>query len=256
MIKGILRVLCSTLLLISMIVLGISWDLSSSLNYNNVQSQAVNLFPIVDQTVNITQILDNKLSVIKDYCVSNSDFVFNYGGYVFETPCSSINRGESAIINDTINNFIKGLYYKNYSCDYWKCFSNYSTSPFFLVSQTSEDYWSNLFRMSIVVSIILAGILFLLIEKKKNFPIVIGITTIVSSLPLLGIGKIISGVSNKLVSEIVSLFFSQSNTIFITMMIAGIVMVFIGLIIELFDVEFKIYDLFSRGNKNDNNRRK
>lgn len=248
MIRGILTILSSTILLISLIVMGVSWDLSSSLNYNQVQNQAVNLFPLIDQKLNISQALNNKLPIIKEYCISNPDFIFSYQGYVFDISCANVNKEESAIINNTIKSFVGSLYYKQYNCNYWDCFYNLS-SPFFLISEKSENYWTHLFYTSVTVSILLAGILFLFVKKKRNFPLLIGSTVIISSLPLLGIKTIISKISNTNVSKISSLFFSQSNTIFIIMVIIGILFLFGGLVIELFEAESKIYKFFSREKK-------
>lgn len=247
MIRGLFVVLFSVLILLSMTVAGISWDLSSSLNYNQVQKQAVNLFPLIDQQLNLTQVLDSNLPAIKQYCVSHSDFVFSYSGYVFDISCADVNS-ESALINSTIKTFIASMYYKQYGCSYWSCFDSYST-PTFLISQESENYWSQIFYVSLAASALLAAVLLLFVRKKRSLPLLVGGLMILSSLPVFGIGKIISSVSNKTVSGIISLLFSQSSTIFFRMIIAGGIILFIGLVIELFYAGFKIYDMFSKDEK-------
>jgi membrane-bound ClpP family serine protease len=104
----------------------------------------------------------------------------------------------------------------------------------------------NLFYYSLAAAILSAIILLFLFKRKYDLLFLSGIVLIVSSLLLMGIGKLISMFSNQIISGIALIFFSQTNFVFIRMLIAGIALIVAGLIVELFRAGFKIYDMFSR----------
>ncbi|MFZ1970643.1 MAG: hypothetical protein WAU65_00475 [Candidatus Nanoarchaeia archaeon] len=244
MIKSFFIALSCILLFLSLLTAAISLDLSSSLKYENIQNQAANLSPIINQQFNIIQQVDENLPLIKNYCNNNPDYVFSYEGYVLHFPCQDVNKDEITIITDTIENFISDSYYKTYNCSYWNCFNQYS--PLFLISEKSDNYWQKIFYISLAVFIITTAILFILFKKKQNLPFIVGGFMVIASLPLLGISQILSHLQNVTLSSAASLLFSQSNYIFIRMIIIGVGILLIGIIIELFRAGFKIYDMFSK----------
>ena len=137
------------------------------------------------------------------------------------------------------------MYYQQYDCNYWDCFSKY-TPPFFLISQKSQSYWNDLLYYSITAVILSAILLFFLFKRKYNLLFMSGIVIIVSSFLILGIEKLLAIFSNQIIFNITILFFSQSGFVFVRMFIGGIILIFTGLIVELFRAGFKIYNMFSR----------
>ncbi len=243
MIRGFLTVLASVALFLSMLVVGISWDISSSLNYSHVQDNAVNIaFEFLNLQPDMPQI-NSSIIYLKDLCRVNSYIPLNFQGYSFNVSCSGIeNKSSSEILNDTLKSFVGSVYSSKYDCNYWDCFSQ---SPLFLVSQKSYDYWNNIFRSSIGASILLSVALFFLVRKKQNLPFVIGPTAIISALPLLAVRKIISLLPQAF-SEISNIFFSQSEIIFIRMVVIGGIIIFIGLVLKLYEAESWLYKFFSK----------
>lgn len=251
MIRKILIPILGVLLVISLTVTAISWDLSESLQYNNIQNQVVNIAgKIITQNVNLTDQINKNRILIEEYCKSNSDFIFSQQGLTFNVSCKDMNKSPSEIVNQTIKNFIKDLYYKQYNCNYWDCL-NSSNLPTFLISKKSQIYWKNIFTYSLGASLLLITALFFLFEKKSNLSLTVGTLTIFTALPLLGIQKILS-IFPKTISQITSIFFSQSNYVFIRMMLIGGGILLIGIIIKLFETGFNIYNLFSRHQEQEN----
>ena len=131
MIRGVLVVIAGVLLFFSLLTVGISGDLSYSLQYNNVKANSpVFIENILGSKMNLSQIVESNMADIRIYCLKSPEFSLNYQGYVFQFPCSDANKGSGAIINDTLENFVDSLYYKNYTCSYWSCFQSYPVPPF------------------------------------------------------------------------------------------------------------------------------
>ncbi len=248
-VRGILFVLVSIILLLSVLSSSILFTVSSSLKYEVVQKQATNIVQLLSEQLNLTQQIDSNLGLIEAYCKTNSDYVFSYQNYAFHFSCQDVNS-TSLIINDTINNFVSDSYYKQYNCNYWDCFNKYSP-PIFLISDKSQSYWNSLFYVSLAVAILSGIILFFLFKRKYDLLFLSGGAIIVSSLVILGIEKLLVTFSNQIISDMLLLFFSQSNFVFVRLLIAGIILVFAGLLVELFRAGFKIYNMFSRVGETD-----
>jgi hypothetical protein len=243
-IRGLLLVFVSVILLLSVLCSGIFYTISSSLEYNTVQSHAIGVVqPLVEQ-LNLTQILEANHNIIAAYCKTNPDYVFNYQGYTFQFSCQDIND-TTLIISDAIKNFVSNLYYQQYNCNYWDCFGKYSP-PLFLISEKSQEYWLNLFYMALAASVLSIVLLFFLFRKKYDLLFFSGGVLVFSAFAILGIGKLLATLSNQLISNVAQVFFSQTNLVFLRLIIAGGVLIFAGLIVELFRAGFKIYDMFAR----------
>ena len=206
MIRGFFLTLLNILLFLSLLTMITSWDLSSSLKYENVQNGMVNLSPLIGSQFNLSQ-------------------------QAYNNP-------------DLIKNFTSDLYYKNYNCSYWNCLNQYYIP--FLISEQSENYWNNLVYISLAISILITIIIFFLIEKKQNLFFPVGILIIIASLPLLLINQILSHLSNVEISLLVSILLSQFHYVFIRMIIIGIIILLIGIIIKLSQAGSKIYEKFSK----------
>ena len=125
-----LVVLC-ILLFFSMLTLNSFLTLSSSLSYNNVQDQVVPLIinisegnsalfqNFADGNFNLSLATDQVINQINQYCLTNTEFVFNYQGSTITIPCDATNGGREEIIQTAAESFVENAYYKNYNCDFW-----------------------------------------------------------------------------------------------------------------------------------------
>jgi hypothetical protein len=243
-IRGLLVVFVSIALLLSVLCSSVFFTIYSSLDYGTVQTHAISVVqPLIEQ-MNLTQLINANMATINKSCTTNSDYVFSYQGYTFQFSCQYANSAQ-AIINDAIKNFVSNLYYQQYNCNYWDCFSKY-TPPLFLISEKSQQYWYNLFYVSSIISILSAISLFFLFKRKYDLLFLSGGILVISGLLILGIEKLVAMLSNQFISNIAMVFLSQTNFVFLRLIIAGGILIFAGLIVELFRAGFKIYDMFSR----------
>lgn len=250
-IRGSLLVFVSILLLISFLVSGIFATLNASLNYENVKPQINSLIKeIVENEVNKT-IIDEQVKILQTHCKTNSEYVFNdeATNYTFIIPCEVIANGTDEIINKESALLIEEYYYKEYQCGFLNCFKE--KSLFFLVSQHAKDFWKKQLYTFLIVSVLLAVLIFLLVEKKNNFPILIGSLLILGFLPLFAIYEIAKFVVSNLFSEIpfdlssiALIFFSKANSVFLTGLILGIILIAAGIFLKLLKIGFKIEEWF------------
>lgn len=244
LIRGALLIFASVVFFFAVLSSAMFLTISSSLAYSSVQNQTVNIVNQFSSQINVTQEITNRLPTIINYCKSDGNYSFQYQNNTFKINCSDLNKSISTIINGTINNFIRDTYYANYSCNYWDCFDKYQST--FLISQKSRNYWQNWFYYSMIALLISGTALFFLVKKKRHLPFVMGTTIIVASLIVLELGNLLGSITNETVSQLVSIFFSKSTYIFIRLLIIGGIIMLIGLAMELFHVEFKIYTLLSK----------
>jgi len=244
-IRGGLLVIVSVLLFISLLIGNLFLTLSWSLSYDNVKVELISVSNDLFQGQNnLKSIVEEKYDFMKSYCQNNSDFVFAQEGYTFTIPCDSVAKGQDAVIGSLVDNVVKKFYYQEYDCNFLDCFKK-NQQPFFLVSQKARDYWTSKFYLAMMASIVLIVLSFLLIEKKANFPILIGSLIILSSLPLFKLNWFLSLFGNSFYG-LLSVFFSQSFTMFWRVLIIGIILLAVGIIFKLFKVGFKISEFFSK----------
>jgi hypothetical protein len=244
LIRGALLVFASVIFFFAVLSSAMFFIISASLEYSAVQNQTVNIAEQLSNQINLTQELNSRLATIRSYCGTKENYVFRYGNYTFRISCGDTNKSMSAIIDSTINNFVRDLYYENYNCNYWDCIDKYSLT--FLISEKSRSYWQNWLYYSMTALIISAAALFLLIKKKRHSPFLIGATMLFSSAIILAIVRLLKSISNPDISQMIMIFFSKSNYVFVRLLIIGAIIMLIGLAMELFHVEFKIYNLLSK----------
>jgi hypothetical protein len=253
-VRGVLLVTFSMIFFFSIIFGGLLYTMSSSLSYSSVQEPAFNFINnAIVEPLNLTSMVNPYLTVIQQYCnnTGNSDYVLYLQGYALHVSCSDANSNNVGLLmNNTIKNLAGDLYYKTYDCGYWDCFSKYMP-PLFVISEKSDNYWTNLFYYDLAAAIASAVALFFLFKRKYDLFFLGGGILIFSSLLLLGISKVIVIFPNQIVKGVMSIFFSQAKTVFIKMLLPGIGLILAGLIIEMFRAGFKIYNMFSRVGEED-----
>ena len=253
-IRGSLLVFVSALILISFLFLGIFATLNSSLKYEVVKPQVKSFIKeFVKDEVNKT-IIDNQVKILQTYCKTNQDYVFNdeTTNYTFVIPCETIAKGTDEIINAETEILIDGYYYKKYECAFLECFKD-SESSFVIISQHAKDFWKKQFYTFLIISFLLAVLIFLLVEKKNNFSILIGALLIVGFLPLLVFSRIAKFIASSLslsvpfdLSQIALIFFSKANVVFLMGFLIGAILIGIGIFWKLIIVGLKIERWFER----------
>jgi len=257
-IRGSLLVLVSTLLLISFLVLGIFATLNFSLRYENVKPQ-INSFisEFVKKEVS-QEVINEQAKILQTSCKTNSNYSFNdeTTNYTFVIPCETIAKGTDEIINKESALLIDEYYYKKYECGFLECF-NEQKSPWFIVSQHAKDFWKKQFYIIFIVSVLLMSLIYLLMERKNNFTILIGSLLISGFLPLLAL----SGISKFAVSSFASdfpldlnsmilIFFGKAINVFWTGFVTGIILIIFGIFLKLLKVGIEVEEwLEKKGEK-------
>lgn len=227
------------LLFFSFLAMNSFFILGSSLKYENVKE---GLYPIIQNTgqqipkeligdFNITKAAENEFSKAKRYCANanNTGYVFSYEGYTIKVPCASIvnSNNSGAFINESFDSAIYDIYYKQYDCDFWDCFSK-TELPFFLVSEKAKDYWQGKFYFFFLLSLILIALIFLFSENRHSTPITVGILLILSALPLLKIGDLLYALAGKF-SVFLNLFLNSTKIVFLLSLILGLLLIAAGI---------------------------
>jgi len=231
------------LLFISLLALNSFFILGSSLKYDHVKE---GLYPLLTNlggseeiipkeligNFNLTKAAGDASKIMKNYCKNNTNYVFSYEGFVVDIPCEELYINNFVeVINKTFDDVVYDIYYKEYDCGFWNCFSK-TKLPFFLVSEKARDYWMNKFYISLIVSVILIILILLFIEQKQNILIIVGILLILSTLPLLKFGDLLFALAGKF-SVLVNLFISTTHGVFMFSLILGIILIVAGIVLKL-----------------------
>lgn len=216
------------LFLISLLVGNVFLVLSGSLEYKNVKEK---LTPVISNLVfgviDLSE-ADANLNAMKAGCEGKEEIILDKD-YQLVMSCDEIKTlSAKEIVDEQIQKFMNETYYKEYDCSFIECFGE-NQVPFFLVSKMSRDYIKNKYYYVLAFSVLLASLMFLLTKNKKNFPIIIGILFVLSSLPFMKLDVFSSAVSGSYASQIFSLFFEQAKVIFWWMFIIGIVFIGAGI---------------------------
>lgn len=248
LISKALTLILSFLLFLSFILGSVSFIIYSSLEYNEVQKNAA---PYVETFLR-ESIITEQGEINKD--ISATDRVLDAilsSKWGKEIPFTeSLKRSleekmkspnlDNVSLKEESEELIHEVYYKKYECNYWDCAKKYEV-PYFFISQQSRDYWYQKFKYALSGSLILMGALFLLVSKKRNFFVLVGILSLLTSLVLLGIKRISSSSIKLIGSEIFNIFFNKSGEIIKLLAIAGIILIALAIILGLFGFGFKIF---------------
>ncbi len=238
-IRGGLFVIASVLLFVMLLAGGAVMTLSTSLEYSNIHEEiAPAVTEIINEQINLPEQIEDGLPRMEEYCENNSEFVFSEQGYTVDLPCEVIAQGKDAIVEEAIDDAIDSVYYKDYGCVFWDCFGKTET-PFFLVSEIAQNYWANKFYLAILISLALFVGMFFLAEKKSNSFIVGGILMVVASLPFVKIDSVLLWFfvdENYL--NIFSALFGGATTVFVSMLIFGIILLGVGILMKMFGFGF------------------
>jgi len=249
-IRGILLVIASVILFLCLIQMTFFGVLSQSLTYENVEKQSsVIINDILKENVNFTSKINSLYPEILSHCQNNSDYIFSFEGKTIEILCEKALLGEEIAVGEGFKSWVKGIYYKDYECEFLDCFKKTSLSgftPFFLVSEKAQVFWITAFRIFLLISLFLAIVVFFLVSKKTNMPIMVGVLLILSSMIFIKLDALLSLFADKTFFKFLGIFFSQAFFVSIRVLIAGVIFLLVGIIMKIFKIGLFISKIISK----------
>lgn len=234
-IRGFLLVIVCIVLFVTLLLANIFLTFTLSLSAENVKA---NIGPMVSDVVNsqteLSNVINEKLPLARQYCENYSDYIFSYNGNEFQVPCDIISAVESnadSIIQQSVSGLVDQIYYQEYNCNFWSCLSE-TGQPFFLVSKMAHDYWEKQFYTALLVIIILFVLGFLLVVNKPNILIISGILVLASSSIFRVVGKVAMSLNEEF-SEYAILFFFKSYYVFIIGLLVGVILLGFGISLKV-----------------------
>ncbi len=255
-IRGFFLVIVSTLFLISLLAGNIFLMLSLSLTYDNVKTEFISSMKNASiEGINVEGVIESNYHVMQEFCQNASaySFVEDELGEGFTIPCEIISQGPTAIVDYGFDSILEEVYYDNYDCGFLDCFEK-TGSPLFLISEKAHDYWNNKFYLSLIASVVFLVLMFFLVKHKTNMPFVVGGLLVVSSLPFMKLGGLLSFLEDKFILEYLAVFFTESRTVFLLMLFLGITVLVAGILLKIFKVGFKISNIFKKKNVSEGNK--
>ncbi|MBU2615725.1 MAG: hypothetical protein KKC19_01335 [Nanoarchaeota archaeon] len=247
---GTLAIVCLLLFLSTLSLLTFS-TLKSSSSYENINEELSNKIlnipenpakeqisenPFIEEGIKIRNKANQTIPLINEHCNIAQNYTFIYEENTFVISCSEINT-ENIIAEKITSKFIEDAYYKDYGCSFWSCLIKGETA-YYLISNQARDYWSGKFNFVLISTLVLAGIAFILVEQRVNWPIIVGSTTILASVTLFKIQgvvyKIIFSKNIKGTSYIKEIIFSKSASTFTFAITLGIVIIGVGIYLRFF----------------------
>ncbi|MDP3986723.1 MAG: hypothetical protein Q8P81_00685 [Nanoarchaeota archaeon] len=247
---GFLTISCA-LLFLSILSLTSILTLKSSLEYENIQEQisermlsisenttlvSVGEDPFKTKGLDISKKANETLVLMAIHCEQNEEYVFTFEERAISINCST-QGNKNNISSEIAKSFIEDFYYKEYNCGFWSCFVKEET-PYFLISEKAKDYWAGKIYFLLITSLILAGIIFFLVEQNSNWPIIIGTVIVTSSISLFKMQgifyKIISLRDIQGTSHFMEVLFSKVATASSIGITFGIVVIGIGIFLRFF----------------------
>lgn len=191
--------------------------------------------PFIEEGVKLKSQANKTIIVVTEHCKIAESYTLIYDDHVLTIPCPDIIT-EETLTEALVSEFIEETYYQEYDCNFLKCLATGETS--YLTSSQAKDYWSGKFNIALIITLLLAGAIFILIEQRINWPFIIGGATILSSIALFKIQglmhKIISSRNIKATSEITEIILNKSTTTFTFAITLGIVLIGVGIYLRFF----------------------
>lgn len=251
MIRGGLFVIASGVLFLLFLAGNVFLTLTWSLEYDTIQPELASVVEnIATNEMNLDEIVNENFGKMGTYCENNSEYVFNEQGQTFAIPCDVVAQGSGAVVEHSINNLIENIYYKEYDCGFWECVKQADMGePFVLVSEKAKDYWNNKFYLVLVISLVLIGLMFFLIETKHSLFFVVGGLLVIASLPFMKLNWLLSFISDESFLQFFTVFFTKAYNVFLISFIAGLAILGVGIGLKFFHIGFKISGFFQKKNE-------
>ena len=244
-IRGGIVFLLATGLFITLLMGNIFLTLNWSLEYDNVEPYIKNL------TDEITGDSGSKGEILEEYeiekvlCSTQESVTFTFEENEITIPCEVINQGSKAVIDYAVEDTIPKFYYKKYDCEFLNCLRT-ENQPLVLISETAKEYWGSKFQTMLLLSAILFALIFLFVKEKHTALTLTGVLIIFTALPFKQISWLLSFIPEILPFNIVPMFFTESNNVFLMMLIIGILFLAIGLSFNFFKLGMKIHEFYTK----------
>jgi len=236
-IRGALKVIIGILLFLSLLIGNVFLVLSFSLDYDNVQPALSSLVQeIVQNETEFLGDLDEEFVLMQFYCQNNTEFVLASEFGTFTFPCEIVNQGIESVVTYGVEEIVEKTYYDDYECGFWDCVGD-STDTFVLISAKAKNYWQSKFYLFLIISLILLGIMFFLVENKMNLLLIFGILLIITALPLTKLGSFASLFGDNEYG-IASVFFSKAISVFWIMVLIGAILLILGIVLRIIFYEY------------------
>lgn len=237
--RGTIITFFSIILFISLFLMNFTVILSSSLQHDTLKpalkSYAGNM---LEDYANGQDIFSQENQVyMQNYCSIQSEYKFTYEDYSFAIPCQVIEEGKDSIINYGAENFVDQIYYKEYNCEFWQCVKE-SSIPLVLISEKAMNYWKGKFLILLGLSFIIFASIFLISRNRTTTFLVTGVLLIISAFPFRRLDWALTFVPEK-VSGIFSIFFTKAHSVFVIILIIGIVFIVAGILFKIFGWNMK-----------------
>jgi len=119
------------------------------------------------------------------------------------------------------------------------------------VADFLQNYWQKKLYYSFFISLVLILVLFLLVEQKRNFPIIAGVIFVFSSLPVLALEKLV-GLFSKNFSGLIKSFLVNTNKTFWFSMVLGLILIAFGLSLKIWNFSLGAEKFFKKFKKEEN----
>jgi len=238
-IRGTLITFLSIVLFFSLLLMNLCLAVSLSLQHDALQpALKVSASGLFKDSLNLGSMFsEEEKAYMQNYCLVDSQYSFSYENYNFVIPSEIIEQGEDGIVDYILEGFIDQIYYTEYDCEFWQCVKN-SQMPLVLLSEKAKEYWNGKFLLLLGLSLLIFGLTFLLSRKRPVTFIVTGILMIISALPFRNLDWILKFVNGDF-SAILSVFFTQAHSVFIIILILGILFIIIGILCKIFGWKLK-----------------
>lgn len=233
-IRGAAITLFSFILLISLLLMNLTLVLSWSMHYDIFQPNIKNSAgDFLKNSIGVDNMFtEEEQAYMQNYCLIDSEYNLTYEGYSVIIPCQVIEEGPNAIIDYSIGHVIDEIYYAEYNCELWDCVKN-SSVPFVLFSEKAMEYWRGKFILLAIISLVLFALIFFISKNKPVVFISSGILLIISSLPFKGWNWVLNLLPFEF-SMIFSVFFAKAHSVFLIILIIGLLFVIFGAVCKLF----------------------
>ena len=243
----------STLLFLSVFIGNLFLTLSWSLEYDNVQPIVADFANNVIENHGIEEALNQSYDMMIIYCQDFDPYNFSKDGIDVDIPCSEIAKGPENVIEYGVSSLVDDFYYKEYNCSFFDCIKK-DNQPYVLVSEKARDYFRSKFNITLLISIIVFVLLFLLVESKSAAFIISGVLISFSALPFRKFDWILSFLPKGDVSDFFLSFFTKSYNVFLIMLIIGISFFIIGIALHFLGWGIKLSEFFRRHTKDKANK--
>ncbi|MFA5953171.1 MAG: hypothetical protein WC812_01120 [Candidatus Pacearchaeota archaeon] len=238
-IRGVGVFLLCFILFLSLFFMNVFLNLNWSLEHDTLEPNLINYANDFINSSGISQDVSMALTVMEFYCMTHTNYIFNYQDFNIDIPCNVVDYGVKNATNYIISSLVDKIYYQEYNCEFWTCVKT-SEVPVVFISEKAKDYWFYLFKISIIISIIAFVLMLLITRKKANAFINTGVLVLASSILFRESKLLLKIFPNNPILDFLEIFFAKANTIFIIMIIIGVVFLIVGILLRFLNIGTKI----------------